>query len=123
MRWKSRDGRWRVDLIRLSGTADHRDGDRFRIARDGYFLAEARTVEELSRHVDPAELEEALAVRNLYGVIRGSRKIANRYARPVIRWSIWASVADGPIAQISLAPCIDSQGFARLTLIRSPSTR
>jgi hypothetical protein len=58
-RFLSRDRRWRVDIIRLSCTADHRDGERFRIARDGYFVAEARTVEELSRHVDPAELEEA----------------------------------------------------------------
>jgi hypothetical protein len=59
VRWQSRDGRWRVDLIRLSHTADHRDGERFRLARDGYFQAECRTVAELAEFVDPAELEEA----------------------------------------------------------------
>src|ERR1039457_7074349 len=57
-----------------------------------------------------------------YEAIRGSRRIANRYARPVIRWSISVRVADGAIAQISFAPSIDSQGGARSTLMRSPST-
>lgn len=59
MRWKSKDGRWRVDIIRLSNTADHRDGERFRIARDGYFITEARNVAELRAYLDPSELEEA----------------------------------------------------------------
>jgi hypothetical protein len=59
VRWLSRDKRWRVDLIRLSCTADNRDGERFRIACDGYFLAECRTVGELAAFVDLAELEEA----------------------------------------------------------------
>lgn len=59
MRWLSRDGRWRVDLIRLSHTADNRDGERFRVARDGYFQTECRTVAELAEYVDLAELEEA----------------------------------------------------------------
>lgn len=59
MRWRSRDGRWRVDIIELAGSADHRDGERFRISRDGYFIAEVRTVDELREHVDLACLEEA----------------------------------------------------------------
>lgn len=58
MRWRTRDGRWRVDLIKLSKTGDHRDGERFRVSCDSYFIAEARTVAELSQHVDLAELEE-----------------------------------------------------------------
>jgi hypothetical protein len=59
VQFRSRDGRWRVDIIELSNTADHRDGQRFRIAHDGYYLAECRTVGELAEYVDLAELEEA----------------------------------------------------------------
>jgi hypothetical protein len=55
----SRDGRWRVDVIRLSNTGNRRDGQRYRIARDGYFIAEVRTLDEVGSHVDLAELEEA----------------------------------------------------------------
>lgn len=58
MRWKSKDGRWQVDIIQLSNTADRRDGERFRVACGDYFIAEARTVAELSAYLDP-ELEEA----------------------------------------------------------------
>lgn len=58
MRWRSRDGRFRVDLIELKNTSDHRDGERFRITRDSYFIAEARNVAELSQHIDLADLEE-----------------------------------------------------------------
>lgn len=59
MQFRSRDGRWRVDLIKLTCTADNRDGERFRVACDGYFLTECRTVAELAKYVDLAELEEA----------------------------------------------------------------
>jgi hypothetical protein len=57
MRFTSRDGRWRVDLIRLRLTSDNRDGERFRVAHDGYFIAEVATLDELAQHVDLAELE------------------------------------------------------------------
>ena len=60
MKLRSKDGHWRVDLIRLSDTGTNRDGEWIRITRRGYFVAEVRTVEELARYVDPAELEEAL---------------------------------------------------------------
>jgi hypothetical protein len=59
VRLKSRDGRWRVDLIRLTATSDHRDGEWLRVHRDGFFT-EVRTVAELATHVDLAELQEAL---------------------------------------------------------------
>ena len=59
VRLKSRDGRWRVDLIRLTATSDHRDGAWLRVHRDGFFVAELRTIAELAAHVDLAELEEA----------------------------------------------------------------
>ena len=60
MRLCSKDGTWRVDLISLSWTGDSRDGSRFRITRNGYFVAEVRTLAELARYVDPADLEETL---------------------------------------------------------------
>jgi hypothetical protein len=46
--------------------------------------------------------------------------MANRYARPVIDWSISVSLASGPISQTALACAIDIHGWARSTLIRSP---
>jgi hypothetical protein len=61
MRFTSRDGRWRVDLIRLRLTSDNRDGERFRVAHDGYFIAEVATLDELARHVDLSELEVELS--------------------------------------------------------------
>jgi hypothetical protein len=57
VRLKSRDSRWRVDLIRLTATSDHRDGEWLRVHPDGYFVAEVRTVTELATHVDLAELQ------------------------------------------------------------------
>jgi hypothetical protein len=60
MRFRTTDGEWVVDVIRLSLTGDHRDGERFRITRHGFFVAEVKTIGELRQHVDPAELEEAL---------------------------------------------------------------
>jgi hypothetical protein len=57
-RFRSRDGQWVVDLIRLSGTGDNRDGERFRVLQYGFFVAEARDLNELSRYVDLAELED-----------------------------------------------------------------
>ena len=60
MRFRTTDGEWVVDVIRLSLTGDHRDGDRFRVTRHGFFVAEVKTIDELRQHVDPAELEEAL---------------------------------------------------------------
>ena len=61
MRFRSIDGEWVVDVIRLSLTGDHSDGERFRVTRYGFFVAEVKTIDELRQHVDPAELEEALA--------------------------------------------------------------
>jgi hypothetical protein len=60
MRFRSIDGEWVVDVIRLSLTGDHRDGECFRVTRYGFFVAEVKTIDELRQHIDPAELEEAL---------------------------------------------------------------
>jgi len=59
VRLVSRDGRWRIDLIRLIATSDHRDGEWLRIHCDGFFVAEYRTLAELAVLVDLAELEQA----------------------------------------------------------------
>jgi hypothetical protein len=61
VRFRGIDGEWVVDVIRLSLTGDHRDGERFRVTRHGFFVAEVKTIDELRQHVDPAELEEVLA--------------------------------------------------------------
>ena len=58
MRVGSRDGEWTIDVINLTLTGTHRDGQRLRVARWGWFIAELRTVEELANMVDLAELEE-----------------------------------------------------------------
>jgi hypothetical protein len=57
-RFRSRDGRWTVDLISLSATGNNRDGERFRVLQDGFFVAEARDLNELSRYVDLSELQD-----------------------------------------------------------------
>jgi hypothetical protein len=57
-RFRSRDGQWVVDLISLSGTGNNRDGKRFRVLQHGFFVAEARDLNELSRYVDLSELED-----------------------------------------------------------------
>ena len=38
MRFRSIDGEWVVDVIRLSLTGDHRDGECFRVTRHGFFV-------------------------------------------------------------------------------------
>jgi hypothetical protein len=60
---RSLDGQWTVDVIRLSLTGNNRYGECLRICRHGFFVAEARTIDELREHLDLAELEEALAHR------------------------------------------------------------
>ena len=84
------------------------------------------TAEAVADVAIPAALERAICSVaggcGAYEAIRGSRRIANKYARPVILWSISVRLPSGPSAQISLAPSIDNHGRARFTLIRSPST-
>jgi hypothetical protein len=63
MRFRSLDGQWTVDVIRLSLAGNNRDGECFRICRHGFFVAEARTIDELREHVDLSDLEEALTRR------------------------------------------------------------
>lgn len=59
MKFRTRDGRTVVEVIRLGLTSDNRDGAVFRVTRDGYLLGEARSVEELESYGHLADLEEA----------------------------------------------------------------
>jgi hypothetical protein len=42
MRFRSIDGEWVVDIIRLRRTGDHGDGECFRVTRYGFFLRSRR---------------------------------------------------------------------------------
>ncbi|MGO9294893.1 MAG: hypothetical protein ACLP52_13630 [Streptosporangiaceae bacterium] len=75
MRFRSVDGQWTVEVIRLTLTGSNRDGECFRVSHYGSFVAEARTIDELREHVDLAELEEALAITRL-------RQCRVRFLRP-----------------------------------------
>jgi hypothetical protein len=59
MRCRSSDGEWVIDVISLTATGTHRDGDWLRIKRWGCHIADVRSVDELREHIDLAELEEA----------------------------------------------------------------
>jgi hypothetical protein len=65
MRFRSADGQWTVEVIRLTLTGSNRDGECFRVCHYGFLVAEARTIDELRDHVDLAELEESLAITRL----------------------------------------------------------
>jgi hypothetical protein len=58
-RWRTADGQWCVDAIRLSATPDRRDGDWLRVRWRGYWKADVRTVAELARLVPLDQLAEA----------------------------------------------------------------
>jgi hypothetical protein len=58
-RWRTADGQWCVDAIRLSATPDSRDGDWLRVRWRGYWKADVRTVAELARLVPLDQLAEA----------------------------------------------------------------
>lgn len=54
MRFKSRDGRIRVDIIELTSSKGDITRTRavYRIVKDGYFVADARDIPELERFID-----------------------------------------------------------------------
>jgi hypothetical protein len=50
-------GGYTVDVITLSGTPDHHDGEWLRVSFHGFHIADVRTVAELERWFPLAELE------------------------------------------------------------------
>jgi hypothetical protein len=60
VRVKSPDGEWTIDVIHLTLTGTHRDGEWLRVRHWGMHFADLRTVEQLAEVVDLARLEEVL---------------------------------------------------------------
>jgi ribose 5-phosphate isomerase len=61
MRWRTRDGQFVVEVIKLTGTSRSRDGEWLRVKQHGIHVADVRSVEELAVYFDLADLEEALS--------------------------------------------------------------
>jgi hypothetical protein len=61
MRWRTRDGQFVVEVIKLTGTSRNRDGQWFRVSQHGSHLVDVRSVDELAQYVDLADLVEALS--------------------------------------------------------------
>jgi hypothetical protein len=55
-RWRAPGG-WTVEVVQLSCTPNHRDGEWLRLTQYGSWVADVRTVAELQQWVDLAELE------------------------------------------------------------------
>ena len=60
MRVRSADGEWVIDVIHLTLTGTHHDGEWLRVRRWGMHFADLRTVEQLAEVVDLATLKEGL---------------------------------------------------------------
>jgi hypothetical protein len=60
VRVRSPDGEWIIDVIHLTLTGTHRDGEWLRVRRWGMHFADLPTVEQLAEVVDLATLEEPL---------------------------------------------------------------
>ena len=60
-RWCTRDG-WAVEVIHMTATPDGHDGESFRITHHGYWIGYARSVPELERWIDLADLEDPLTL-------------------------------------------------------------
>jgi hypothetical protein len=62
VRWRTRDGRYTVELVRLSMTSHDRDGQWIRLREHGFHVADVRAVDELAELIDLADLDEALSM-------------------------------------------------------------
>lgn len=72
MRWRTRDGRYTVEVVRLSLTGRHRDGDWIRVEQYGCHVVDVRTVDELAEFIDLADLDEALSLLTAFTSYAGS---------------------------------------------------
>jgi hypothetical protein len=59
-KYRTRDGCWTIEVVRLSLTPNHSDGERIRVRQYGFWVADLRSVEALESYVALAELEEGL---------------------------------------------------------------
>jgi hypothetical protein len=55
-------GGWTVEVVHLTGTPDHHDGEWFRVSQYGAWTADVRTVGELAQYIELADLEPELAL-------------------------------------------------------------
>ena len=55
--WRAPGG-WRVQVVTLQNTPNHRDGCWYRITQHGFWTADVRSVGELERFFPLAELEQ-----------------------------------------------------------------
>jgi hypothetical protein len=61
VRWRTRDGQYTVEVVRLALTGRRRDGEWLRVKQHGAHVADVRTVEELAEILDLADLTEGLS--------------------------------------------------------------
>src|SRR5262249_35163427 len=64
-RYRTRDGRYTVETVQLTGTPDRHDGEWIRVRFCGFCLADVRTVADLESYVVLAELVDDDGVRHL----------------------------------------------------------
>lgn len=55
-RYRAPEG-WTVEVVHLTGTPDHHDGEWLRVKQYGIWTADVRTIPELQQWVDLSELE------------------------------------------------------------------
>jgi hypothetical protein len=60
VKWRTRDGRYTVELVRLALTGRQEDGAWIRLREWGYHVVDVRSPEDLVAYLDLADLEEAL---------------------------------------------------------------
>jgi hypothetical protein len=60
VQYRTADGCWSVEVVRLTGTPNKHDGEWLRVRQHGFFVADLRTVEALEDCVSLAELEDVL---------------------------------------------------------------
>jgi hypothetical protein len=88
-RWCTSDG-WGIEVIRMAATPDRHDGESVRVSHHGYWIGYARSVCELLRWVELADLEEVLsrsARRNLPVVAASCRDTGIRATGGGHLWS------------------------------------
>jgi hypothetical protein len=85
-RYRTRDGRYTVETVQLSGTPDRHDGEWIRVRYCGFCLADVRKIPDLERYVALAELVDDDGVR-YQPVSRDERAREGQRGRPSSRAS------------------------------------